>query len=55
MQLASKVGDAKKRKEISVPLNDIIYDLSVDALTSLGNSVYEFPMKRREMLKSEAA
>ena len=55
MQLASKVGDAKKRKEVSVPLNDIIYDLSVDAFTSLANSFYEFSMKRREMLKSEAA
>ena len=55
VQLASKVGDAKKRKEVSVPLNDIIDDLSVDAFTSLGNSFYEFSMKRREMLKSEAA
>ena len=55
VQLASKVGDAKKRKEVSVPLNDIIYDLSVDAFTSLGNSFYEFSMKRLEMLKSEAA
>lgn len=55
VQLASKVGDAKKRKEVSVPLNDIIYDLSVDALASLGNSVYKFSMKRRKMLKSEVA
>ena len=37
-----------------MPLSDI-YDLSVDALTLLGNSVYEFSMKRREMLKSEVA
>ena len=51
MQLASKVGDAKKWKEDSVPLNDITFDLSVDALTLLGNYVYEFSMKRREILK----
>jgi len=55
VQLASKVGDTKKRKKVSIPLNDIIYDLSVDALALLGNSVYEFSMKRCEMLKSEVA
>ena len=54
VQLASKVVDAKKRKEDSIPLNDV-YDLSIDALTFLGNSVYEFSMKRRELLKSEVA
>ena len=54
VQLASKVVDAKKRKEDSIPLNDV-YDLSIDALTLLGNSVYEFSMKRRELLKSEVA
>ena len=32
-----------------------VYDLTVDALTLLGNFVYEFSMKRREMLKSEVA
>lgn len=51
MQYASKAVDAKKRKEDSVvPLNDI-HDLSTDALTLLGNSVSEFSMKRREILK----
>ena len=45
MQLASKVVDAKKSKENSISLSDI-YDL---------NSVYEFSMKRRELLKSEVA
>ena len=54
VQLASKVVDAKKRKEDSISLNDV-YDLTVDALTLLGNSVYEFSMKRREILKSEVA
>ena len=54
VQLASKVVDAKKRKEDSIPLNDV-YDLTIDALTLLGNSVYEFSMKRRELLKSEVA
>ena len=54
VQLASKVVDAKKSKEDSISLNDV-YDLTVDALTLLRNSVYEFSMKRRELLKSEAA
>ena len=54
VQLASKVVDAKKSKEDSISLNDV-YDLTVDALTLLGNSVYEFSMKQREMLKSEVA
>ena len=31
------------------------YDLAIDVLTLLGNSVFEFSMKRREMLKSEVA
>ena len=44
VQLASNVVDAKKCKEDSISLNDV-YDLTVDALTSLGNSVYEFSMK----------
>ena len=51
VKLVSKVVDAKKWKEHSVPLNDI-YDLSVDALTLLENSVYELSMKRRELFKS---
>ena len=54
LQLASKVVDAKKSKEDTISLNDL-YDLTVDALTLLGSSVYEFSMKRREMLKSEVA
>ena len=54
VQLASKVVDAKKRKEDSIPLNDV-YDLTVDGLTLLGNSVYEFSMKRRKLLKTEVA
>ena len=37
-----------------VPLNDI-HDLSADAPTLLGNSVSEFSMKRREMLKYKVA
>ena len=45
-QLASKVVDAKKLKEDSI---------SLSALTLLGNPVYEFSKKRREMLKSEFA
>ena len=52
VQLASKVVDAKKSKEDTISLNNV-YDLTVDALTLLGNSVYEFSMKRRKMLKSE--
>ena len=54
VHLASKVVDAKKSKEDAISLNDV-YDLTVDALTLVGNSVYEFSMKRREMLKSEVA
>ena len=54
VQLASKVVDAKKRKEDSISINDV-YDLTVDVLTLLGNSVYEFSMKEVEMLKSEVA
>ena len=54
VQLANKIVEAKKWKADVVPLNDI-YDLSVDALTLLGNSVHEFSMKRGEMLRSEVA
>ena len=43
-----EVVDAKKSKEESISLNDL-YGLTVDALTLLGNSVYEFSVKRREM------
>ena len=41
VQLASEVVDAKESKEESISLNDV-YDLTVDALTLLGNFVYEF-------------
>ena len=34
---------------------DAAYHLAIDALTLLGNSAFEFSMKRREMLKSEVA
>ena len=54
VQLASKVVDAKKSKEDSISLNDV-YDLTVEALNLLGISVYDLPMNRREMLKSEVA
>ena len=39
VHLSSKVVDAKKSKEDAISLNDV-YDLTVDALTLLGNSVY---------------
>ena len=54
VQLASKVVDRKKRKEASISLNDV-YGLTVVALTLLDNPVYEFSLKRREMLKSKVA
>ena len=34
---------------------DAAYYLAIDALTLLGDSAFEFSMKRREMLKSEVA
>ncbi|XP_044166289.1 uncharacterized protein LOC114963128 [Acropora millepora] len=40
VHLSSKVVDAKKSKEDAISLNDV-YDLTLDALTLLGNSVYE--------------
>ena len=46
--------DAKKNKVQFIPEEDA-YDLAIDALTRLANSVLEFSMKRREMLKSEVA
>ena len=54
VQLANKVIEVKKMKADVVLLSDI-YDLSVDVLTLLGNSVYEFSMKCCEMLKPEVA
>lgn len=52
--LASKLVEAKKNKAQSIPVADA-YDLAIDALTLLGNTVFEFSMKRREMLKLEVA
>ena len=52
--LADKVVQAKPTKKESVLLLDV-YDLVVDSLTLLGNSIYDFSMKRRELLKSEVA
>ena len=52
--LASKLVETKKNKAQSIPVADA-YDLAIDALTFLGNSVFEFSMKRIEMLKSEVA
>ena len=46
--------EAKKNKAQSISVADA-YDLAIDALTLLGNSVFESSMKRREMLKSEVA
>ena len=54
IMLADKVVEAKKRKEDSIKISEV-YDLVVDAMTLLGNSVYDFSMKRRELLKSEVA
>ena len=52
--LADKAVQAKQAKKESVPLSEV-YDLIVDALTLLGNSVYDFSIKRRDLLKSEVA
>ena len=52
--LASKLVEAKKNNAQSIPVADA-YNLAIDVLTLLGNSVFEFLMKRREMLKSEVA
>ena len=51
--LASKLVEAKKYKGQFIPVADAAYYLAIDALTLLGNSAFEFSMKRREMLKSE--
>ena len=53
--LASKLVEAKKYKGQFIPVADAAYYLAIDALTLLGNSAFEFSMKRREMLKSEVA
>ena len=53
--LASKLVEAKKYKGQFIPVADAAYYLAIDALTLLGNSTFEFSMKRREMLKSEVA
>ena len=46
--------EAKKNKAQSILVADA-FDLAIETLTILGNSVFEFSMKRREMLKSEVA
>ena len=52
--LASKLVEANKNKAQFILVADA-YELAIDALTLLGNSAFEFSMKRREMLKSEVA
>ena len=47
--------EAKKYKGQFIAVADAAYYLAIDALTLLGNSAFEFSMKRREMLKSEVA
>ena len=47
--------EAKKNKAQFIPVADAAYYLAIDALTLLGNSAFEFSMKRRGMLKSEVA
>ena len=47
--------EAKKYKGQFIPVADAAYYLAINALTLLGNSAFEFSMKRREMLKSEVA
>ena len=47
--------EAKKNKAQLIAVADAAYYLTIDALTLLGNSAFEFSMKRREMLKSEVA
>ena len=47
--------EAKKNKAQFIPVADAAYYLAIDALTLLGNSLFEFSMKRRERLKSEDA
>ena len=45
--------EAKKNNAQSILAN--AYDFAIDALTLLGNSAFEFSMKRREMIKLEVA
>ena len=52
--LASKLMEAKKNNAQSIPVADA-YNLAIDVLTLLGNLVFEFSMKRREIQKSEVA
>ena len=47
--------EAKKNKVQFIQVADAAYYLPINALTLLGNSAFEFSMKRREMLKSEVA
>ena len=45
--------ETKINKAQFIPVSEAAYYLAIDALTLLGNSAFEFSMKRREMLKSE--
>ena len=54
IMLTDKVVNAKKEQKDIIPVSDV-YDLVVDALTLLGNSVNEFSMKRQEFLKCNCA
>ena len=53
--LASKLVEAKKYKDQFIPVADAAYYSAIDALTLLGNSAFQFSMKRRQMLKSDVA
>ena len=54
IKLANVVVQAKASGSDSIPVADI-YACAIDAVTLLGNSMYEFSMKRRELLKPEIA
>ena len=54
IMFSHQIVKAKQEQYESIPVSEV-YDLAVDALTLLGNSVFEFSMKRRELLKSEVA
>ena len=52
--MANKLVLAKSTSSESIPIGDI-YPSAIDAVTLLGNALYEFSMKRRELLKPEVA
>ena len=54
IMLGNHVVKAKQEQKESIPVSEV-YDIAVDALTLSGNSVFEFSMKWRELLKSEVA